>query len=694
MRVRSFFLLCLSAVAATGLLAASIIVAMNWTRHSAEIRAAEAVAALQATMSILNAMANERGPTNVAMTAENPWTDKDRENLGKLRAALDNIFDQATARLKAASFAGASAQAEIIAKVKADMEAIRGEAAASLAKPKKERPSDLIPALAAKYYRLYADLERVINVAELAAIEANGLTGGYIGIARTAWDSRDWAGRRGTMFIDHISSGRPMSAETLEKIADHSARVEQNWVRIQTEAKRLGEPARLRQAMETVQQKFWSDSAKVYKEVIEGGRKPDGKYTLTVVEYRQRHVPGLDSNLLMRDAALAEALDMIERDRDAAFRNLMLAIGLFVLVGGTVAGAALLFTRRVVSPLGRLTATISRLAQREHKIAVPERNRRDEIGQMAQALEVLRENAIKADELAEQTAAEQRAKEERGRKIEGLTGSFDRDSHAAMDAVKEAAATMLQQAERTAGIANDVKGQTTGVATAAGEASQNIQTVAAAAEELSKSILEIGRRVEQSAGIAAQAQEAAATATQRVGGLASASEKIGEVVKLIGDIASQTNLLALNATIEAARAGEAGKGFAVVASEVKALATQTARATEDISTQIASIQAETSGAVESIKAIATTIGDMNRLASEVAAAVEEQNAATSEIARNVQQTAEGTKSVTATIGAVNTAVAESGSAAATMLTAVQSLGERAEALTQQISKFLGDVRAA
>jgi methyl-accepting chemotaxis protein len=694
MRVRSFFLLCLSVVAATGLFAASIIVAMNWTRHSAEIRAGEAIAALQATMSILNAMANERGPTNVAMTAENPWTDKDRENLSKLQGVLDQTVAESMARLKAASFAGAAAQVEVIAKVKRDMDAMRAEAHAILAKPKKDRPADFIPSFAQKYYVLYGDLERVLNTAELAAIEANGLAGGYIGIARTAWDSRDWAGRRGTMFIDHISAGRPMSSATLEKVADHSARVEQNWTRILAESKRLGEPARLRQAIETVQQKFWTDSAKVYKEVIEGGRREDGKYPMTVVEYRQRHVPGLDSNLLVRDAALAEAIDMIGAARDGAFRNLILAIALFVVVGLTVAGAATLFTRRVVSPLGRLTATIGRLAQREHKIEVPERQRRDEIGQMAQALEVLRENAIKAEALAEQTAAEQRAKEERGRKIEGLTGSFDRDSHAAMDAVKEAAATMLQQAERTASIASDVKGQTTGVAAAAGQASQNIQTVAAAAEELSKSILEIGRRVEQSAGIAAQAQEAASTATQRVGGLASASEKIGEVVKLIGDIASQTNLLALNATIEAARAGEAGKGFAVVASEVKALATQTARATEDISTQIASIQAETSGAVESIKAIATTIGDMNRLASEVAAAVEEQNAATSEIARNVQQTAEGTKNVTATIGAVNTAVAESGSAAQTMLGAVQTLGERAETLTQQISKFLGDVRAA
>jgi methyl-accepting chemotaxis protein len=405
-------------------------------------------------------------------------------------------------------------------------------------------------------------------------------------------------------------------------------------------------------------------------------------------------VPGLDSNLLVRDAALAEALDMIEVSRSTAFRNLLLAIGLFVLVGGTVAGAAVVFTRRVVSPLGRLTATIARLAQREHKIAVPERNRRDEIGQMAQALDVLRENAVKAEELAAQTAAEQRTKEERGRKIESLAGSFDRDSHAAIEAVKDAASTLLQQAERTAGIADDVKGQTTGVAAAAGQASQNIQTVASAAEELSKSILEIGRRVEQSASIAGKAQEAAVTATQRVGGLASASEKIGEVVKLIGDIASQTNLLALNATIEAARAGEAGKGFAVVASEVKALATQTARATEDISTQIASIQAETTGAVDSIKAIAATIEDMNKLASEVAAAVEEQNAATSEIARNVQQTSEGTRNVTTTIGMVNAAVADSGTAAQTMLSAVQALGERAETLTQQISRFLGDVRAA
>jgi methyl-accepting chemotaxis protein len=221
-----------------------------------------------------------------------------------------------------------------------------------------------------------------------------------------------------------------------------------------------------------------------------------------------------------------------------------------------------------------------------------------------------------------------------------------------------------------------------------------VQTVAAAAEELSASIGEISRQVHQSSKITGQA----VTETQRtdtiVRALAEGADKIGKVMELIADIAGQTNLLALNATIEAARAGDAGKGFAVVASEVKSLATQTARATEEIGVQVSQIQAATKEAVGAIEGISTTIQEVSKIAASIAAAVEEQGAATAEIARNVQQTAQAAQDVTVNISGVSRASSETGAAAGQVLSAAGDLSNQAENLTAEVNTFLVDVRAA
>jgi methyl-accepting chemotaxis protein len=221
-----------------------------------------------------------------------------------------------------------------------------------------------------------------------------------------------------------------------------------------------------------------------------------------------------------------------------------------------------------------------------------------------------------------------------------------------------------------------------------------VQTVAAAAEQLTASISEISRQVAQSAQRSGQAVADAQRTDVIVRALAEAAEKIGHVVGLISNIAGQTNLLALNATIEAARAGDAGKGFAVVASEVKSLANQTAKATEEIGAQIGQIQAATQEAVLAIQGITGTIEEVSAIAVSIAAAVEEQGAATGEIARNVQQTAKSARDVTTNIAGVNRAATETGLAAGQVLDAAGDLSRQAEQLTREVGGFLAEVRAA
>lgn len=235
---------------------------------------------------------------------------------------------------------------------------------------------------------------------------------------------------------------------------------------------------------------------------------------------------------------------------------------------------------------------------------------------------------------------------------------------------------------------------TTMVEAASEEASTNVQAVASATEELSSSVNEISRQVQESARIAGDAVGQAHQTNDRVGELSRAAARIGDVVELINTIAGQTNLLALNATIEAARAGEAGRGFAVVASEVKALAEQTAKATGDIGRQIADIQAATQYSVTAIKDIGGTIERLSEISSAIASAVEEQGAATQEISRNVQQAALGTTQVSAHITDVRQGACETGSASTQVLSAAQLLSGDSNRLKLEVGKFLDSVRAA
>jgi methyl-accepting chemotaxis protein len=383
-------------------------------------------------------------------------------------------------------------------------------------------------------------------------------------------------------------------------------------------------------------------------------------------------------------------------DLDADVNALLVRLG--AIGAGVLALMALLswlIARDILGALDRQKNRMQRIASGSLDQAVEETERGDEIGRMAETLEMLRQTAMTARTLeTEQVAAKQQAETEKREALIALADRFDASVGQLVGLMASGSSELESTAQSMTGTAERTNQRATVVSSAATEASTRVQTVAAAAEELSSSITEISRQVAQSADITTRAVENARRTDTIVRALAAGAQQIEHVAELISSIAGQTNLLALNATIEAARAGEAGRGFAVVAAEVKSLASQTAEATKEIGTRITQIQSATKEAVEAIQGITVTIEEVSVIAAAIGSAIEEQGAATAEIARNVTQTAKATQEVTTNIGGVSAAANETGGAAGLVLTAASNLSKQAEQLSGEVNVFLAGVRAA
>ncbi|MFO1149201.1 MAG: methyl-accepting chemotaxis protein [Alsobacter sp.] len=658
-------------------------------------RAAEAVQTVSHLALILKAherLSAERGPTNGVLGADTPIDAERAVRLASARAATDEAFAAATAALRDHPVPGSATMIEGLQAVAGELAAVRRRIDDLVARPLNQRLPIEIGDRVEEMVGLMPLLNPILNRLESIILEAQPALVQPVTVARTSAAMRDFAGQLGSIFTVALAKNRPLTDKEGRNLERMMGRVTTYGEQVELAASKLDDQA-VRSALQVMKQRYFKTGMDLVSGTV-AQSSAGGGYPFDAAGFAAAYVPEMGSIVNLRDVALDLARE------EAALIETQTARSLRLLAGGFAAAllclilTMMLFQRRVVTPLGRLAPALDALAQNRLDVEIPASlAQSDEIGALARAVAVFRDNAVQKAELeAEAARTGEQAARERSRFIEFLATTFERNVMGLVGAVTDSASRLDKTARTMMAIANQTASEAEESRLATQTASSLVESVLHASANLSQLLVETSQQVSRSMQITGRAAQEAGSTDATIKGLVETAARIDQAVVLISEIASQTNLLALNATIEAARAGEAGRGFAVVASEVKDLATQSSRAAQEIAGQIDAIQTSADQAVGALALIGNTVGEITQTAKLVHGTMEEQHAAVRRMISNVEQAAVSSRSVLDRMREMTEASRTTENSASDLSHAAADLSRMASELKQTVGRFVLELR--
>ncbi len=665
----------------------------TWQRLQSANRIATVAEASANLFKAMHNLRTDRTTTNREMNADQPMIAETETYLRGLRGAEVPAIAKGLELLPAITFPQQETLIPELDRLYRKLVDHHKEFWTEVAKPKAQRRLALVKEFMDNTQTLLDVLDKLSGILAATVNHQDATIDQLLAIKQAGWLLRNTAGEASLAVANGLAVGK-ISPEGRLKYLKDSGGSDAAWKALELAAGGMQLPAALSTAMaenkaEYFEPKFLAQRDRAVDDLVEG-RKPEW----TPTDYVKVAVGRLAAAVKVAEAALDAAKDHAAEQHTAAMESLVVQLVLLFAAVTLTFGAMTMVTRRVIKPLHAIRDGMLKVASGDLSVEALYVARHDEIGALAGALETFKHQAEEKVKIEEQERERNAGTVARQRAVEGYVAEFEGAMRQTLQQLGDASGQMRKTSTGLSTVSRQTNARVEVAQKASSDASTSVDSVAAAAEELSASINDISQQAAHAADIAGRAVDEARKTDGTVQGLASSAGRIGEVVGLINSIAAQTNLLALNATIEAARAGEAGRGFAVVASEVKSLASQTAKATEEISEQISDIQKVAGEAIDAIKGIGSIIGEVNEVATAIAAAVQEQGAATQEITRSTQFAAQGTKNVSENITGVRTDADAAAAAAENVKGASETLETQSQHLGNQVTEFLGRIRAA
>jgi methyl-accepting chemotaxis protein len=693
--------LTVSALLKTVILVTSFCVVVGFSLNAwdswGRLQAASRIAAIaDASANIFKAMHNlrtDRSTTNRLLNSDAPMDADIEKYLRNIRDTEMPAMANALGLLAGLEFAQQQTLVPEFDRVLKTMATLQKEFWEAVAKPKAQRRPELAKEYTDAANAMLETLEKLSGTLAATVNHQDATIDQLLAIKQIAWLLRNTAGEASLVVSTGLSTGK-VSPEARLAYTKYSGGIDAAWGALQLTASGMALPPAISSAIATTKTAYFEPSYLALRDRLLTQIAAGEKTELNANQWTPVTVGRLSAAVIVAEAALDAAKDHAAHLRSTAQRSLVMQLTLLAGALALAFGAMAIVTRRVIKPLHIMRDAMLKVAAGDLHVDTGYAARHDEIGALAGALETFKQQAADKVRIEAQERERNAGAMTRQQAIESHVGEFESMVRETLSHLGDASGQMRTTSAGLSTISRQTNERVEVAGKASGEASMSVETVAAASEQLSTSINDISRQAAHAAGIASRAVGQARDTDGTVQGLAQSAARIGEVVGLINTIAAQTNLLALNATIEAARAGEAGRGFAVVASEVKSLASQTAKATEEISEQIADIQKVAGEAIDAIKGIGSIIGEVNEVATAIAAAVQQQGAATQEITRSTQTAAQGTKNVSDNITGVKAGADAAAAAAEDVKQASQTLETQSQQLGNQVTDFLGKIRAA